>query len=371
MTFIKELEAGSAVYGQLPVGCQHCRRGSKMVLLVTGKCGKGCFYCPLSLAKKDKDCFYADEMPLEKEKEALVEASLIRAHGTGITGGDPLAAFDRTERMVRLLKDNFGDEHHIHMYTATLDADRIGRLVDAGLDELRYHPMPGSWQVCEENRPGLARVLELPVDVGVEIPSLPDMQEDMFALVGFLDEMGVLFLNINELEHSEGNYQALLGRGYRARDDASAVMEGSREAARAVLEYAEEENLAISVHYCSSGFKDSVQLRSRLARRAETIARPMDVVTEDGTLLKGVVEPGELSLEDALSLVMKRLKADESLVIIDKDKNRIEVAPWVLEKGHKKLPLECFIVEEYPTWDRLEVERRPLGKSRRIGRRSR
>jgi pyruvate formate-lyase activating enzyme-like uncharacterized protein len=36
------------------------------------------------------------------------------------------------------------------------------------------------------------------------------------------------------------------------------------------------------------------------------------------------------------------------------------VAPWVLEEIASELELRSFIVEEYPTADRLEVEREPL-----------
>ena len=336
-----------------------------MVLLVTGKCGKGCFYCPLSNAKKDQDCFFADEMPLDGIEGALEEAKLIRAHGTGITGGDPLLAMERTEKAIKMLKDSFGEEHHIHIYTATLDTEKIEKLVNAGLDELRYHPRPKDWGDIEGDRARLARVLDMPINVGVEIPSLPDMLDNMTMLAGYLDEMGVLFLNINELEYSEGNYQALLGKGYVVEEDTSAAMHGSREAAMSVLEFAEEEGMALSVHYCSSSFKEGVQLRNRLIRRADTIARQMDVVTDDGTILKGVVEIGGLPPQEALRKIVDILHVDEELVSIDADKKRIEVAPWVLEKGSKKLPFDCFIVEEYPTWDRLEVERRPLKSKQR------
>lgn len=44
----------------------------------------------------------------------------------------------------------------------------------------------------------------------------------------------------------------------------------------------------------------------------------------------------------------------------DKEKERIEVAPWILEEIFEDLPYDSFIVEEYPTADRLEVEREPL-----------
>ena len=45
---------------------------------------------------------------------------------------------------------------------------------------------------------------------------------------------------------------------------------------------------------------------------------------------------------------------------VDEEKERLEVAAWVLEEIAPELELQSFIVEEYPTADRLEVERSPL-----------
>ncbi len=359
---IRNLEAGSAVYGQLPRGCQYCARGSKLVLLTTGLCKQGCFYCPLSKEKTGKDVVYADEMPVESDEDILTEAHLIRAEGTGVTGGDPLLVVDRTERYIRLLKENFGEEHHIHLYTATFDLEAVKKLAYAGLDEIRFHPAPSLWKNMDPLAGRLKKIMELPVDVGFEIPALPDLTAEMKSLVSWLDHMGVLFINLNELEFSETNYGALLGRGYVVRDEVSAAISGSRESAMDVLAFAEDEGLSMAVHFCSATFKDSVQLRNRLLRRAETIARAMDVVTRDGTILKGVVEAGDMDPREVLDRLVRDYHFNPDLVAVDEEKHRVEVAPWLLEKKAKKLPWECYLVEEYPTFDRLEVERVPLEK---------
>jgi len=50
-------------------------------------------------------------------------------------------------------------------------------------------------------------------------------------------------------------------------------------------------------------------------------------------------------------------------LFLDKDRNRLEIALWVLEKiatGLKRQGYDCYMIEEYPTADRLEVERSPL-----------
>ena len=50
----------------------------------------------------------------------------------------------------------------------------------------------------------------------------------------------------------------------------------------------------------------------------------------------------------------------DDLILVDAERNRIETASWVLDEIAEELPFKCYIVEEYPTKDRLEVERTPL-----------
>ena len=76
---IKRLECGSLCNGDVAVGCEHCMQGSKMVLLVTGKCGWGCFYCPVSFEKKGLDVIYANEGRVTTDEE------IIEGLQTGIT----------------------------------------------------------------------------------------------------------------------------------------------------------------------------------------------------------------------------------------------------------------------------------------------
>ena len=348
---MKSMEAGSAYTGRLPRGCLQCRRGSKMVLLITGQCTTGCFYCPISLEKKGKDVLYANEKPCSSDEEVLDEARMIGAEGTGITGGDPVQCLDRTLHFIRLLKKEFGARHHIHLYTSSLDVDAFRRLEEAGLDELRLHPPVAMWDRLGTTGIG-DFVGSTSMKVGFEVPSLPGEGERTARLIDFAQEAGMDFVNLNELEFSEGNWDHLEERGLEIRDEISSAVRGSEEAALQRL----TEERAIPIHYCSSRFKDSVQLRRRIMRRARRGARPTDIVTREGTLLKGVVEGAVEEVVDAL----QKLDVEENLFYLDKEMKRVEVAPWVLEHIADRLPFDSFLVEEYPTADRLEVEREPL-----------
>ncbi len=350
------MQKGSRYTGALPLGCKLCTEGAKLVLLVTGRCPRRCHYCPLSSQKKGRDVFYANERRISKVLEALEEADLMDALGTGITGGDPLAVMERTVASIRALKRHFGDEHHIHLYTSTTAPAKIDRLARAGLDEIRFHPPPGLWGRLHRSdfADAVRRARRRSMTVGMEVPALPDRANELAKAIAFADDEGLDFVNLNELEFSETNWKALRLRGFDVRDDVSSGVAGSEAVALALL----KEDVTVPLHYCSSAFKDGVQLRRRIARRAKNVRRPHEMLTRDGTFLKGVVETDDPE-ETARSLT-ERFEVPADLMWNDAEKGRLEVAAWVLEEIAPELEMECYIVEEYPTADRLEVEREPL-----------
>jgi len=348
---VQSMEAGSAYTGRLPRGCVLCRQGAKMVLLVSGRCATGCFYCPLSLEKRGKDVIYANERKVATDDEILEEARTIGAQGTGVTGGDPGACLERTTRLIRRLKEEFGPRHHIHLYTSSLDLEAFRALEEAGLDELRLHPPVEMWSSMPST--GLAEFKRSSrMKIGLEVPALPGERAGLKKLIAFATESGLDFVNLNELEFSEGNWERLKERGLDVKDDVSSAVRGSEELALELVGSSKK----IPVHYCSSSFKDAVQLRKRIKRRALRTALPSDIITEEGTLLKGVGE----GPADEIIAILRELEVPPELFREDKEKKRVEVASWVLEEIFPEIPYESFLVEEYPTADRLEVEREPL-----------
>ena len=346
---IEEMECGSACSGALAKGCEHCIDGSKMVLLVTGKCPWGCYYCPVSLEKKGKDVVYANELRAHSDEEILAEAESMGATGTGITGGDPLTCMERTTHMIRMLKDRFGQDHHIHLYTATMDLQKAKVLDEAGLDEIRFHPPRSMWARMEET--ALAEIAsKTRMDVGIEVPAIPEAEEDLISLVRFATSAGVGFVNLNELEFSESNWDMMGSHGYEVRDEVSSAVLGSEETALKVMEECEG-----NIHFCSSPFKDGVQLRRRLIRKAENVCKDYQGITEDGTIVRGFLyapDPAKAAAE------LAEMGVEEDMMeVLD---GKVEVAPWILEEIAEDLDYKCYISEQYPTADRLEVERTPL-----------
>ncbi len=319
------------------------------MLFVTGRCDRGCFYCPISEERRGHDRAFADEQPVSSVQEVLHEARDIDALGTGITGGEPLFRLDFVLECIAALKAEFGKGHHIHLYTGMLPDRRVlEELARAGLDEIRFHTPHSFWHgpAHQPLTDALRMAMSLGLEAGIEIPAF----EEASAIVEAVRATGA-FLNVNELEFSETNFSGLAEQGF-VPVELGCAAQGSELIFR--QHFMKDD---IKVHFCPSRFKDAVQLKERLLRRARHTARPFDYVSEEGTIIHGIIEGDVLSacriLEElGVPLEMYSCRGD-----------RIEIAASILEDITKELKgINCIlsIIEKYPFEDGLVVERIPL-----------
>jgi len=328
----------------LSKGCILCHQGAKMVLFVTGHCHRSCWYCPLSRERKGSDIVFANEHPVDVPSQLIEEAESMDALGTGITGGEPLLCLDRVTGYCRLLKDHFGPDHQIHLYTAKApDEYELGRMQGL-VDEIRLHPPYECWNTILDTDyiRSAKRAKEMGFAIGIEVPALPGL-ELLIPALPHLD-----FLNINELEWGETNAYEMRERGYELADTLHNAIEGAKG-------WADELCRHDKVHWCSSAFKDSVQLRERLKRIAENTARPFDEITPDGTIVYGVLET-PLQLKGVCIRFCERIFDPGSFEDFG---DRIEMAWWLLEKNTEDLPGKKYVVERYPNGG-MVVEVTPL-----------
>lgn len=360
--------------GKLPKGCAYCIKGQKLVLFITGLCPNKCFYCPVSEQKSGKDVIFANEWKTTSPKDIIQEAELTDAKGAGITGGDPLVKLDRTIQYIKLLKKKFGQKFHIHLYTPLnlVTEEKLKKLHKAGLDEIRFHPMlnkPNEWKKIE-----LAKKFDW--DVGIEIPVIPGKKRETIKLIDFIKDK-VDFLNLNELEISDTNVNKLVEKGFKPKNKLSYGVKGSEKLAKELLNYLKKSKL--NAHYCTTTTKDKAQLARRIKRRALNVALTTDFITKEGTLVRGVIYLPELKpgfgyglqvesintkkfkekLKKAKAKLQKQLKIPASILHIDLLRPRILTSLAVvdeLKNEIKHLNLVPAIIEEYPTWDALEVD---------------
>jgi len=345
---IQKTAGESLATGNIMRGCELCIEGKKLVLFVTGLCNQNCYYCTISCSRWQKDEIWANERRVGAIEDIVEEARLCKAEGAGITGGEPFMKLERVIQYVRFLKEAFGKSFHIHLYTnGTLATqENLRALNEAGLDELRIHM----------DRRAVELALELPGwKVGMEVPCLPGKENELFELVDYLESVGAHFLNLNELEFSDRNVEPMEALGLTLKADSLTEVDGSREVANAVLEYAKDKKLP--VHFCTARLKLDYQLRNRLTNRANTIRKPFEKVTANGFLRKGVIEGGKL---DVMAAELRKLNVPDNLMFLSKRANRIEVSEEAAQLAAKKLKFKVAVVEEYPSAEPWDWEKTPL-----------
>jgi len=270
--------------GELPTGCKLCKKGLKSVVFLTGLCSESCFYCPVSNERRGRDVTYINDELVNNFDELISEVKACGSRGVGITGGEPLLRFSRLIQVIKVLKENFSTGFHIHLYTSgkQLTESMLKELVNVGLDELRIHP------VDEVSIKVLKKVITKFVgslSLGIEVPAIPGRFEWLKGLVLMANDLGLEFVNMNELEVSESNVDELIMRGYRPSAERFMSAEGSHETALRVIEWVMNEGLSITVHYCPAIFKDRYQYRLRMILRGLNTKRPHEALTTEGTLL--------------------------------------------------------------------------------------
>ncbi len=282
----------------MAIGCRLCFSGSKSVIFVTGLCDDNCYYCPVSRDKLGHDVFLVNEQPVSTVEELIVEVERNGSRGASITGGDPLVRIDKTIIVIKALKEHFGSDFHIHLYTsgryATIDS--LISLDQAGLDEIRFHPTDLSFL----EKAKYAK-LYTGMNVGVEIPVAPHLKNWVIRIVSEADKLGLDFVNLNEMEFVEPNVRSLMERGLIESKTRPFTVQGSLETAIEIVEWASW-NLSIPVHFCPAPFKDKIQTRNRLLLVGKRDRRWNETISVDGTLIEFVVvryssETGKCLLE--------------------------------------------------------------------------
>ena len=310
-------------------GCEQCAKGGKMVVFVYGYCDqRDCFYCPLGENRKNVTDVYANERKVECDQDLIDEAHRMDALGSSITGGEPQEVLDRTCRYISLLKEEFGEDHHVHLYTGiTGGRENMRRLAEAGLDEIRFHPPFELWGELHgtEWEEILYTAREEGLTPAFEIPGIRGETE----FLEFLDD---------------GNYRRMQEEGFERREGHMSAVEGSHEVLETMGDHEQ-------VYFCTSVFKDAAQHRNRLKRMAQNVRRPFDEVTDDGTIVYGKtwVEPDHF---EELGVPAE--------FYVEKSEH-IELAWWLLEEmvDEGDVP-KGELVEQYPTVDGTVVERTPI-----------
>lgn len=347
---MKKTKFDSYCVNNIAEGCKYCVKGKKLVLFITGICPRNCAYCSLSEKRKNIDKIWANERECKNTGEMIEEAKESNARGAGITGGDPLLELERTLKYARALKKEFGKNFHIHIYLPTKfsNKEKLKKL-SKFIDEVRFHPE----FLCKKLKGRIEREIEKikeasfifgKKNTGIELPMLPDKKKEIFGFIKKAEKF-IGLVNLNELEIGDINFEYITNK--YDMDKEGYTVKGSLEAGKWILKHIEKEKLNLKAHLCTAYLKNWHQYQNRL--KLHQIMK-YGKSTNDGTVIYFAVYAKS---EKELGRLARELGKYKK-IYVDKCKKRIILENSLAEKLVGKYKI--LRVEEYPTYDRQEVE---------------
>jgi pyruvate formate-lyase activating enzyme-like uncharacterized protein len=265
--------------GALSPGCQACVEGRWSCLFVNGRCNCSCFYCPT--AQTDAGPPTTNGLAFTKAREYAAYVDLLDFSGASLSGGEPFLTFDTSLAFVAALRRRLGPSVHLWLYTngVLADADKLARLRDAGLDEIRFDIGATGYALTH-----LHRAVGVIPTVTVEIPAVPEEARRLRELLGPLADAGVDHLNLHQLRLTPFNLTRLAGCPYTfMRGDVPTVLESELLALELVAQVAQGGG-GPPINYCSAVFKRRYQRAAARRRAAARMCKALEAITEAGYL---------------------------------------------------------------------------------------
>ncbi len=339
-------DAKSAYHKWISLACLACRTGEHTESFITSmQCPHNCFFC-FNPNQPNYEYYKTHVNPLADD--------LQRRHDEGavydclaVTGGEPLLHLDETLAFLEVSRSLYPDAH-LRLYTSGhgFDESIARRLIDAGLDEIRFSiKLKEGPELLDAAYGALETAVGLVDFVMVEMPVFPDKLEFMKELLMRLDDLGVRGINLLELGFPFHNADEFARRGYLLKSHPYRVLygywyggglpiAGSEDAAFELLDFAVDWELSLGVHYCSLENRLTSQVYRQNAAAAELF--PLRTFSQRDFFLKSAKVFGE-----AIDVVEKRLAElglDEQCDRLDGDAGFLELPLAIAARIAHDLP---------------------------------
>ena len=328
----------------LPNGCKYCVKGEKLVLFISGICSRSCWYCSLSNKRKNKDIVWTNERLCKSKKDFIKEIKQSNATSMGITGGDPLLFLERTIKYAKTAKKVFGKKFHIHIYLPTKLANKKNlKKLSKYIDEIRFNPEFSSIynkKLIKKDieKIKLASLYWKKQNIGIELPMIPNREKNFLEFITKTKDF-IGFVNLNEFELSETNMN-IVTKKYRL-NEGGYVIKNSKLTGIWLLKKLKKQKTKLKVHFCTAELKNNHQFKNRLK-------------------LHDILPYGKKTNEGLIKyLITYEKPKSKGKFYYDKQKER-----YILSENLAKRLLnqkqKIFLIEEFPTYDRIETEKQEI-----------
>ncbi|MFP4023230.1 MAG: radical SAM protein [Thiohalospira sp.] len=282
-------------------GCNFCGQGYWSCLFINGICNASCFYCPTEQKEESVPTTNTIEFPHVEDYIAYIKKFGFK--GVSISGGEPFLTFEKTLQYISAVRNAFGPEIYIWLYTNGILAteEKFVMLKDAGLNEIRFDLSAIGYKLN-----AIKFAVKVIENVTVEIPAIPEDFDKLTTLIKDLKSLGVNFLNLHQIRCTPHNYKKLVKRGYTFLHGPKIVVLESELTALRLIKYNIENKIDFPINYCSFIYKYRYQNRAARVRHAREICSSYEEITETGLIRNLVIKDSPERIQYILDKVKQK-----------------------------------------------------------------
>lgn len=253
----------SLVYGEVSDACAACRRAvDSYTGFVSLMCHRDCYFC-FNPNQDNFETYARRKKDWKKELNQIYAVKKDLRH-IALTGGEPLL---HKEDMIAYFQEarRLWPEIYMRLYTSgdLLDESVLSALQKTGLNEIRFSLKLEDTPECMERvYENMALARDYIPSVMVEMPVLPDAEEEMRRILDRLEALGIFGINLLEFCFPFNNAEEFRRRGYALRYPPYKTLynfwyagglpvAGSELLVLKLLQYAAGKKYHLNVHYCS------------------------------------------------------------------------------------------------------------------------
>jgi pyruvate formate-lyase activating enzyme-like uncharacterized protein len=319
----------SKIYcGVLSPGCLTCGQGAWSCMYINCLCTANCFFCPQDRKMKKESLPSAEGITFDEPNSYVDYLEKFGFRGVGFSGGETMLVFEKLLLYIIRIRQKFGKKFYLWVYTNgdLVNAEKLKRLKRAGLDEIRFNISARNYDL---------RPVELATKfintVTVEIPAIPEDYEVLKKCIFKMQEIGVNHLNIHQLTTKKYNYRNFINRNYTFLHLASGIpiLESEITALR-LIRYAVDNNIRLSINYCSDVYKNRFQGRGHRKRAASLSREDYEEETDSGYIRHLSVKDSLTNIKSIVK-VLRENKCREKLWSLDATKTEISFHSSILK----------------------------------------
>lgn len=309
----------------LSKGCELCGEGTWSCLFINNKCNANCFYCPTSQNEYGNPTTQTIEFPEVEDYISYLKKFGFK--GVSISGGEPLLSLDKSLHFIKRIRESFGKEMYIWLYTNGIlaNSDNLNLMKEAGLDEIRFDIGAAGYNL-EKVR--LAKSI-IPV-VTVEIPAIPEDFEKLKNVTQELAFIGVDHLNLHQIRCTEHNYTKLLERNYTFLHGPKITVLESELTALRLIQYIKQNHISLPVNYCSFIYKYRFQRMAARQIFAPSVVKPHEEITETGIIRDLFLKGEKEKIRDQFYLLRDNLPEENFALMNDEKELHFKKKCWRL-----------------------------------------